>query len=68
MSVVELTVNGAAVSLPQPPDVPALLAYLELPDRGIAVAVDGAVRPRSRWGEPIPAHAVVDVVTAVQGG
>ncbi len=66
--MVELTVNGEAVTLTRAPDVRALLAHLSVPESGVAVAVDGAVRPRSRWGETIPDRAVVDVVTAVQGG
>ena len=46
-----------------------LLARLELPDRGVAVAVDAEVVPRGQW----PTHvlgegAQVEVVTAVQGG
>lgn len=65
---VELTVNGVTVTLPERPDVAALLAHLNLPDCGVAVAIDGVVRPQSRWSEPIPPYAVVDVLTAVQGG
>lgn len=38
-------------------------------ERGVAVAVDGTVVPRSRWaGTRLAAGATVDVVTAVQGG
>ncbi len=65
---VELTVNGSAVVMAGVPDVADVLEHLGLPDRGVAVAIDGAVRPRSRWVEPVPAGAVVDVITAVQGG
>lgn len=36
---------------------------------GVAVAVDGEVVPRSVWSAPLLAEgAVVDIVTAVQGG
>jgi sulfur carrier protein len=48
-----------------------LLAELGLgPDaRGVAVAVDGEVVPRSRWGELTLADgARVEVVDAIQGG
>ena len=42
---------------------------LGLPDRGIAVAVDGAVVPRGRWDRhTMTDGAVVEIVTAVQGG
>ncbi|WP_132992839.1 sulfur carrier protein ThiS [Gordonia zhaorongruii] len=64
----ELVVNGDAVVLDSPVDVPGLLAHLELPDTGVAVAVDGVVRPRSRWAEELPVYATIDVLTAVQGG
>ncbi|MEZ5212847.1 sulfur carrier protein ThiS [Gordonia sp. PP30] len=66
--IVELTVNGEAVTFDREPDVAGLLARLDLPERGVAVAIDGVVRPRSRWDEPIGRYAVVDVLTAVQGG
>lgn len=64
----ELTVNGDTVVLEGPVDVPALLAHLDLPDTGVAVAVNGVVRPKTRWDEEISAYAEVDVLTAVQGG
>ncbi len=65
---IELTVNGSEVSVEAGTDVAGLLAHLGLPDCGVAVAIDGAVRPQSRWAEPVPSYAVVDVLTAVQGG
>ena len=46
-----------------------LLARLEVPDRGIAVAVDAEVVPRGEWGDfVVEDGAHVEVVTAVQGG
>ncbi|HEV7937173.1 MAG TPA: sulfur carrier protein ThiS [Solirubrobacteraceae bacterium] len=51
--------------------VARLLALLELePDaRGIAVAVDGEVVPRTGWSTfAIPDGARVEVLTAMQGG
>lgn len=36
---------------------------------GVAVAVDGAVVPRSRWSvTPLATGQAVEIVTAVQGG
>lgn len=64
----EIVVNGDRVALDGPVDVGGLLARLDLPDTGVAVAVDGAVRPKARWSTEIPDGAVVDVLTAVQGG
>ena len=38
-------------------------------DQGVAVALDGAVVPRSRWASTeVPEGARVDALTAVQGG
>ncbi|MGO2572787.1 MAG: sulfur carrier protein ThiS [Corynebacterium casei] len=37
-------------------------------DEGVAVAVDGAVAPRSQWGREIESGNILDVLTAVQGG
>ncbi|WP_425552997.1 sulfur carrier protein ThiS [Gordonia caeni] len=64
----ELTVNGSPVTLDAAAGVTGLLAQLGLPDCGVAVAVDGVVRPQGRWDLPIADGAVVDVLTAVQGG
>ena len=64
----ELTVNGNTVQIDAPVDVPRLLAHLDLPEDGVAVAIDGVVRPRTRWSEEIGEYAEIDVLTAVQGG
>ncbi len=62
------TVNGEHHEWDAQPTVDALVRRLGLPDRGVAVAVDGAVVPRGRWDTVVPSDAVVEVVTAVQGG
>ncbi|HEV3000567.1 MAG TPA: sulfur carrier protein ThiS [Solirubrobacteraceae bacterium] len=49
--------------------VAELLDGLDLPHRGVAVAVDAEVVPRGEWGtHVVPDGARVEVVTAVQGG
>jgi sulfur carrier protein len=64
-----IRVNGREQPLPPDRSVADLLERLALPRRDVAVAVDGAVVPRSRWhATPVPDGAAVDVVTAVQGG
>ncbi len=63
-----ITVNDDQLRVDESTTVADLLTRLGLPDSGIAVAVNGSVRPRSRWGEPVPEGAHVEVVTAVQGG
>ncbi|KDQ00896.1 thiamine biosynthesis protein ThiS [Rhodococcus qingshengii] len=45
-----------------------LLTHLELPSKGIAVAVDGALFPRGRWDESVGRGWEIEILTAVQGG
>lgn len=36
---------------------------------GVAVALDSAVVPRSRWAStPVPEDAEIEIITAMQGG
>jgi sulfur carrier protein len=48
--------------------VAGLLARLGFPEKGIAVAVDWTVLPRSSWQTTLTDGARLEVVTAVQGG
>ena len=63
-----MTVNDEAVEVAEQTTVATLLETLGFPDKGIAVAVDWAVLPRSRWHTALTEGARVEVVTAVQGG
>jgi sulfur carrier protein len=65
VSGVRVLVNGTAREVSDGATVDSLLAMLELPATGIAVAVDGEVRNRRTvlWD-----GASVEIVTAVQGG
>ncbi|MFI6171462.1 sulfur carrier protein ThiS [Nocardia sp. NPDC051052] len=63
-----VTVNGTDHEFAETLTVRELLSRLELPTQGIALAVDGAVFPKSRWGEPVGRGWQVEVLTAVQGG
>jgi sulfur carrier protein len=71
---VNVTVNGHEQTVPDGATVDALLRSLvgerESPgSRGIAVAIEGEVVPRSRWGATeLREGALVEVLTAVQGG
>ncbi|QPK81414.1 sulfur carrier protein ThiS [Schaalia sp. ZJ405] len=64
-----LTVNGT-VRTTDATTVEELVAEIlgYVPDAGFAVALDGAVVPRSQWGRPLRDGHVVDILTAVQGG
>ncbi len=62
-------INGAAHDLGGTPAVVDALSAAGLPERGIAVAVDGEVVPRARWADVVLADgARLEVLTAVQGG
>ncbi|GAA3026450.1 sulfur carrier protein ThiS [Actinokineospora globicatena] len=62
-------VNGAERELADGSTVADLLVALGVPGAGIAVAMDGAVVPRAAHpSTPVPDGAVLEVLTAVQGG
>jgi sulfur carrier protein len=64
-------VNGEERELAEGTTVAALVAELGMPaeGRGVAVALDGEVVPRTRWSAAaVPAGARVEVLTAMQGG
>jgi sulfur carrier protein len=66
---VHLTVNGEYRILPGPASVAELVDGLAGQHRGIAVAVNGDVVPRSAWRHRSLADGdTVEVLTAVQGG
>ncbi|WP_280421824.1 sulfur carrier protein ThiS [Nocardia carnea] len=65
---IHVTVNGKIHKFAESLSVDQLLARLKLPSRGIALAVDGVVFPKSRWDEQVAADWNVEVLTAVQGG
>ncbi|AGZ39229.1 sulfur carrier protein ThiS [Actinoplanes friuliensis] len=63
-----LILNGAAREV-DVADVAALVAQLTEARRGVAVAVNGEVVPRSAWtGAPLHDGDRVEVLTAAQGG
>lgn len=63
-----ITVNDEAVEVEDQTTVASLLERLGFPGKGIAVAVDATVLPRSRWQSTLTDGARLEVVTAVQGG
>ena len=64
----KVVVNDEFVEVDEKTTVAELLTKLGIPDKGIAVAVDWAVLPRSEWHFALNDGAKVEVVTAVQGG
>jgi sulfur carrier protein len=63
-----ITVNEEQIQVDETTTVAVLLPSMGYPDRGIAVAMDHAVLPRSGWASPLSDGARLEVVTAVQGG
>ncbi len=63
-----VVVNEEEVEVDERTTVSGLLESLGLPDRGIAVALDSSVLPRSDWATKLFDGARIEVVTAVQGG
>lgn len=62
-------VNGEAREVPAGSTVAGLARILDLPETGVAIAVDDEVVPAARWAQVVlRSDAVVDVLTAVQGG
>jgi sulfur carrier protein len=66
---VQVTINGAAHQVPDDATLDAVLTDLEVPARGVAVAVDAVVVPRNVWpATSLRPDAVIEVLSAVQGG
>jgi sulfur carrier protein len=66
---VQVTINGTARQVADDSTLASVLAEVGVASRGVAVAVDGAVVPRDEWpGTRLRPDAVVEVLTAVQGG
>ncbi|WP_072690983.1 sulfur carrier protein ThiS [Rhodococcus marinonascens] len=63
-----ISVNGEDREFTEPLTVTELLQTLNLPTKGIAVAVNGAVFPRARWDEFVIRGWEIEILTAVQGG
>ena len=64
-----LMVNGAARAVDEVIDVAGLVAQLTVAERGVAVAVNGEVVPRSRWAAMVLCDGDrVEILTAAQGG
>jgi sulfur carrier protein len=67
-SIVMVTVNGRRMHVGGNISVAILLESLGYPDRGVAVALNQSVLPRSAWQTSLSDGARLDVLTAVQGG
>ena len=64
-----VTLNGEARRLASAPTVAEVVSWLRPDRRGVAVAVNGEVVPRSQWDQTFLADSDrVEVLGAAQGG
>ena len=63
-----IRVNAERLEVDDQTTVAALLQSLGYPDRGVAVALDQTVLPRSGWTATLSEGSNIEVMTAVQGG
>jgi sulfur carrier protein len=66
--IVMVTVNGRGMHVSANISVAVLLESLGYPARGVAVALNQSVLPRSAWQMCLSDGARLDILTAVQGG
>lgn len=64
-----IEINGTRHEVPDACTLADALSAHEVPDRGVAVALNGSVVPRANWSRTaLGPDAQVEVLTAVQGG
>ena len=64
-----ITLNGSHLEVADGTTLEQLVADFSLPDRGVALAMNSEVVPRSAWARTrVPPDAQVEVVTASKGG
>ena len=65
----QVTINGQNHEFDRATPLAAALQRLEIEDGGIAVAVNDAVVPRTKWGQVMLENGDrVEIIHAVQGG
>ncbi|MEO9224510.1 MAG: sulfur carrier protein ThiS [Acidimicrobiales bacterium] len=66
---ITVVMNGEPTSLPPDATVRTALDHLAADGRGMAVAINGEVAPRSLWdATPVAEGDVLEVLTVAQGG
>jgi sulfur carrier protein len=69
MAPIRILVNGAPREFPEAPTVLRFLDELELSGKRVAIERNGAIVPRSRFGDEVLAEGDrIEVVVAVGGG
>ncbi|MFD0918838.1 sulfur carrier protein ThiS [Saccharopolyspora rosea] len=65
----KVVINGEPREVAEGATLAAALQEFGVPERGVAVAVDGSVVPRASWPDTaLRPDAAIEVLTAVQGG
>lgn len=68
-AAVAVVVNGQGTTVPAGSTLEELLGQVEVDPKGVAIALDGDVVPRSRWRTTtLGPGAHVEIVTAAAGG
>ena len=64
-----ITLNGSRREIADETTLEQLVADFSLPERGVAIAMNSEVIPRSVWAKtPVLPDAQIEVVTASKGG
>ena len=64
----KVLLNGSPHEVDEGTTAAQLVVLAGAPPTGVAVALDGAMLPRTRWSTVVSDGATVEVLTAVQGG
>lgn len=67
--MIEITINGSARFIRDHTNLADLTNDLQVPIRGVAIAVNGEVIPKSRWPEfELGSNDKLELLTISQGG
>lgn len=67
--MIEIFINGSKHRVPESTTVEGLIESMGLPKKGIALAVNNEVIPKSRWNErSLSPQDRVELLTIAQGG
>lgn len=67
--MIDIEVNGEPHRIPEPITLRELLGLLELPDQGVALAVNRSVVPRQQWtARQVAPSDRIEIVRAIGGG
>ncbi len=67
--MIEIFINGSKRRVPESTTVEELIESIGLPKKGIALAINNEVIPKSRWNErSLSPQDRVELLTIAQGG